>query len=258
MRSSSLAAAAGVALAVAALGAVPATAVTPERAPSTPMCATSQLTASLGGGDAGAGHLYRYLVLTNHSRTSCHLTGFPGLSLLDAGGRRIGAPATREHPSYAPVVIRPGGSASDTVHTLNHQGSCLPTSARLRVYPPGNRASLVFPGEVTVCGGRFGVTPFAAGTAGNPSGGASSTPSPTPSATPVPSATPAPPSGRQVPVVPSGAPDTGLGAVASANPGDSDGLGGPTVAAGAGGALVLAGLGFAVRRRRTSSARVQG
>ena len=63
------------------------------------MCTTSQLTAALGGGDAGAGSLFRYLVLTNHSGTTCHLTGYPGLSMLDAGGKQIGAPADRQPPT---------------------------------------------------------------------------------------------------------------------------------------------------------------
>ena len=148
------------------------TATTPPTAASTPMCATSQLTASLGGGNAGAGNLYRYLLLTNHSATSCHVTGFPGLSLLDAQGKEIGVPATEEDISHAPVVLRPGESASDTIHTVNRQTDstteCLATSVQLRIYPPGNRASLVFPGKVTNCDDQFSVTPFAAGSTGNP------------------------------------------------------------------------------------------
>lgn len=90
MRKGPLAAGAAVA-AVAVFTAVPATAVLPaQEASSTPMCATSQLTGSLGAGDAGAGNLYRYLVLTNHSSTTCHLTGFPGVSLLDPpAGRSV-------------------------------------------------------------------------------------------------------------------------------------------------------------------------
>ena len=139
---------------------------------STPMCATSQLTASLGGGDAGAGNLYRYLLLTNHSRSTCHVSGFPGLSLLDAGGRQIGAPATEDSVAHAPVVLAPGESASDTVHTANRQTNssteCLPTSVELRIYPPGNKASIVFPGKITNCDDLFSVTPFGPGSTGNP------------------------------------------------------------------------------------------
>jgi Protein of unknown function (DUF4232) len=135
---------------------------------STPMCAASQLTASLGSGDAGAGNLYRYLVLTNHGATACHLAGYPGLSMLDAGGKQIGRPAGRQPMTYAAVVLKPGGSASDTIHTANQQGTCLPASARLKLYPPGSKASLTFPGAVTDCDDLFEITPFTAGSTGNP------------------------------------------------------------------------------------------
>jgi hypothetical protein len=134
----------------------------------TPMCATSQLTASLGGSDAGAGNLYRYLVITNHSGTACHLTGYPGLSMLDGGGKQIGQPATRQPMDYQPVVLAPGASASDTIHTTNHMGTCLPESTELRIYPPGNLDPLVISGQVTDCGDLFSVTPFLKGSTGNP------------------------------------------------------------------------------------------
>jgi hypothetical protein len=141
---------------------------TPTNSGSTPMCTADQLTPSLGGSDAGAGNLYRYLVVTNHSATACHLTGYPGLSLLDANGGQIGSPATREPSSYQPVVLQPGGSASDTIHTANQMGGCLPESAKLRIYPPGSRASLVFAGRITICNDEFAITPFGPGTTGNP------------------------------------------------------------------------------------------
>ncbi|WP_329128733.1 DUF4232 domain-containing protein [Streptomyces sp. NBC_01476] len=134
----------------------------------TPMCTAGQLSAELSGGDAGAGNLYSYLVFTNTSKTACHLAGFPGLSLLDADGKQIGDPATREPVDYSVVVLKPGGNASDTVHTINHQGTCLPTSAQVRVYPPGSRASLVFPGQLTNCDNLLAITPLTAGRTGNP------------------------------------------------------------------------------------------
>jgi hypothetical protein len=251
MRTRSLAVGAA-AVAVAALGAVPATAATPVRsAPSTPMCATSQLSAALGGSDAGAGNLYRYLVLTNHSGSTCHLTGYPGLSLLDSSGKQIGAPASRQPLGYQPVVLRPGGSASDTIHTINHMGKCLPTSAELRIYPPGNRASLVFTGKVTNCDNLFSVTPMLAGTSGNPSNAQTppGTSSPTPTSRPTPTPAPTQSGGAQVPVVPSGAPDTGLAPAAHT----SGGHGAATAAGGAGGLLLLGGLSAGTLRRRSRS-----
>ena len=141
---------------------------TPSGSGTTPMCTADQLTPSLGGGDAGAGNLYRYLVITNHSATACHLAGYPGVSLLDGDGRQIGRPADREPRTYQPVVLQPGGSASDTIHTANQMGACQAASAKLRIYPPGSRASLVFAGQVTICNDQFTITPFAPGTTGNP------------------------------------------------------------------------------------------
>jgi len=208
------------------------------------MCATSQLTASLGGGDAGAGQIYRYLVLTNHSGSTCHLTGFPGLSMLDANGKLIGAPATYQRIAYSPVVLAPGKSASDTIHTVNRQTNsateCLPTSTELRIYPPGNTASLVFPGRVTNCDKLFTVTPFGAGTGGNPSSQVAATTPP-----------------AQVGTVPSGAPDTGLALTARSG---SD-AGTAAVAGAAAGGVLVVGLGALALRsgnRRRAQARARG
>ncbi|SEG69650.1 Protein of unknown function [Actinacidiphila yanglinensis] len=236
MRSSSLAAGTAV-FAMAVLGAVPAMASSPVAdSTGTPMCGTSQLSAALGGGDAGAGNLYRYLVITNTSSTTCHLTGYPGLSMLDANGQQIGQPATREPRTYSPVVLKPGASASDTIHTANHQGTCLQPSSKLKIYPPGNTASLTIPGAITECFNTFSVTPMGPGKGGNDGG----TPTTSPTSAPSTGAN----GGAQVPTVPSGAPDTGLAATGS-HGSDSTAL-----AATGAGALVLGAAGFAVARRR--------
>jgi hypothetical protein len=140
----------------------------PSPSEGTPMCAAGQLRVALGGGDAGAGQLYRYLVLTNTGSTACHVDGYPGVSLLDADGKQIGKPADRDPRAYSPVVLHPGESASDTIHTANGMGTCQPASARIRVYPPGSRQSLTAAGSITVCAGTFTITPLAAGATGNP------------------------------------------------------------------------------------------
>ncbi|MEY9874783.1 hypothetical protein ABH931_004283 [Streptacidiphilus sp. MAP12-33] len=157
----------------AAASATPTTRPSASASPAgTPLCTAAQLTPRLGAGNAGAGQIYTYLVVTNHSATACHVTGFPGLSLLDASGHQIGVPATYTYLPEQPVVLAPGASASDTIHTVNRQSNdpsqCLPTSVSLRIYPPGSRASLVFPGRITVCLGTFEVTPFGPGSTGNP------------------------------------------------------------------------------------------
>ena len=255
------------------LGTAPAMAAAPAQAAAaakTPTCATSQLTASLGSGDAGAGNLYRFLLLTNHSHTTCELDGFPGLSLLKANGTELGAPATFDHSfSYRPVTVRPGQAVSDTIHTLNSGAtSCQGTSTELRIYPPGNKAALVIPGKVMLCGNLLSVSPFGTGTVGNPPDGvtgttvsATGTPTPTSAPTNAPSAsasptpttdggagsTPAPSStaapAGQVGVVPSGAPDTGVPTT------DSSSDTGLIAGACAIGAALLGGFGVMLRRR---------
>jgi hypothetical protein len=236
-------AAGAAALVAAGLGAAPAVADAPvaDASAATPMCATSQLTASLGGSDAGAGQLYRTLVLVNSGSTTCHLTGYPGVSLLDSGGQQIGRPADRDPRTYAPVVLAPGAAASDTIHTANGIGSCQPASSKIKVYPPGNTASLTFSGAVTICSGTFTVTPLAAGRDGNPAGNSGPTASPTTSA---PSGTGTGTGGSQVTAVPSGAPDTGLAETGS-NGSDT-----AVYAAAGAGVLLLGGAGVAAARRR--------
>ncbi|RAG84980.1 hypothetical protein DN069_14265 [Streptacidiphilus pinicola] len=232
--------AATVALGAAALAFAPVAGAAPQAA--TPMCTTAQLTGSLGAGDVGAGQIYRDVVLTNHSSATCHLTGFPGVSVLDAHGAQIGAPATHEPRPYSLVVLAPGATATTTIHTTNRMTNdpkeCRPESTSLRVYPPGNRASLVFPAKLTICNNTFTVTPLV---------GSTTAPSGSPTPTPVPSASATPSS--QVSAVPSGAPATGEA------PTNSGGGSAGTLAAGAGALLVLGGTGVAVARSRRSRAR---
>jgi len=245
-------AAGAAALVVAGLGAAPAIADAPVAdASATPMCATSQLAVSLGGSDAGAGQLYHTLVLVNSGATTCHLTGYPGVSLLDSAGKQIGKPADRDPRSYAPVVLAPGAAASDTIHTANRIGSCLPDSSKIKVYPPGNTASTTVPGAIAICSGTFTVTPLAAGRDGNPPGNSGPSASPTSTPTSAPTTSPstgAGSGGSQVSTVPSGDPDTGLAATGS---GGSDTA---VYAAAGAGVLLLGGAGVAMARRRGARA----
>ncbi|MEY9874780.1 hypothetical protein ABH931_004280 [Streptacidiphilus sp. MAP12-33] len=238
--------AASVALGAAALAFAPAAGAEPQTA--TPMCTTAQLTGSLGGSDAGAGQIYRDVVLTNHSSRTCHLSGYPGMSVLDAHGAQIGAAATHEPRSYGAVVLAPHASAVTTIHTTNRMtndpNECRPQSTALRVYPPGNRGSLVIPAKLTICNNTFSVTPLVAnGPQPSASASASSAPSGEPSAAA--SATP----GSEVTATPSGAPDTGQ---APTSGGGSAGM----LAVGAGALLVVGGgASVALTRARRSRAR---
>lgn len=130
-------------------------------------CAALALSAELGQTNAGAGQVYQPLVLRNTGTAACELRGFPGVSVLDSAGTQIGLPATRDGAEGAAVTIQPGGAASATLHTANGPigGPCEPTSATMKVFPPGSTEAITFAASYTVCGG-FSVTTLVAGANG--------------------------------------------------------------------------------------------
>src|SRR5689334_17091988 len=72
-------------------------------------CTNADLTASYRATDAGAGHRYGRLVLTNTSSASCRTGGYGGLSYVgDGDGTQIGAAATRDRGTVKSYVVRPG------------------------------------------------------------------------------------------------------------------------------------------------------
>ena len=120
-------------------------------------CSTSRLAVwlGLGQGGAAAGSTYYPLELTNVSRSSCHLFGFPGVSAVRS--RRLGSPAGRDR-SHAPrrVVLAPGATAHTILQIVNvanyPAGRCRPTNASgLRVYPPNQRPSAEIPFAFRAC-----------------------------------------------------------------------------------------------------------
>jgi hypothetical protein len=148
------------------------TTVTPAATPSptTPAssrCHTSELGAALGPQDHGAGQIDEPLIVRNIGSRTCQILGYPGVSLLDAAGAQIGAPASREGVPPASVTLPPGGSAAALLHTTNGPigGPCQAPSAQVRVYPPDEYDAIVFPAVFTACGG-FTVRPFVAGVSG--------------------------------------------------------------------------------------------
>ena len=141
--------------------------VTSTTTAGTPACTSGELEAELGPSDAGAGQVYAPLILRNTSSTTCEVTGFPGVSVLDGSGAQIGAPATRDGAEGGSVLLPPGAAASATLHTTGEGigGSCEPTSAQMKVYPPNQTAAITFTASYTVCGG-FSVTTMVPGDTG--------------------------------------------------------------------------------------------
>ena len=129
----------------------------------------AHLELSLGEGGAAAGNRYQTVVFTNTGSTECTLTGYPGVSLLDASGARIGQPAGRESGTVAKVSLKAdGGQASFFIHTTADLGGtgCQAASSTIAVIAPDDTMTMTLPGEVTVCG-SFDASPVVAGTNGH-------------------------------------------------------------------------------------------
>jgi hypothetical protein len=133
---------------------------TPPSTPSAPACATADLsgTVNTSQGGAAAGSTYYPLNLTNTSKSSCYLFGYPGVSFVTGpSGSQIGEPASR-NPAVAPrtVIVAPGGTAHVTVQVvdaLNYSKSdCQPVTAHwLKVFPPGQFTALYIKFTATTC-----------------------------------------------------------------------------------------------------------
>ncbi|MHA7293048.1 DUF4232 domain-containing protein [Arthrobacter sp. HLT1-21] len=124
----------------------------------TEICTAADLSASVETpmGAGGAGTAARNLILANTSDTDCTMTGYPGVSYVDASGAQVGAPADREPGVEVPaVVLEPGQSAIATLQQTNAQNygdDCVITdTVGVLVYPPDATDSLVAAQESFGC-----------------------------------------------------------------------------------------------------------
>ncbi|MEU0215147.1 DUF4232 domain-containing protein [Streptomyces sp. NPDC006265] len=105
---------------------------------------------------------YVPLVFTNRGPESCSLHGYPGVTLLDSTGDRIGEPAERQGPDAPTVTLEPGGSAYAALHTVADgvtDEPCRPRAAQVQAYPPGSTWALRTPANsFRLCGGVFEVS----------------------------------------------------------------------------------------------------
>ena len=122
-------------------------------------CTTAELAGSLGPAEGAAGSVIRTLLLTNASARTCELTGFPGVSYVAGDdGHQVGPAAAMSGERGGAVRLAPGAAAGallKQVNVVNYDASvCRPIPVRgLRVYPPGDTASLFVPAEGTGCAG---------------------------------------------------------------------------------------------------------
>ncbi|MFI6012582.1 DUF4232 domain-containing protein [Streptomyces sp. NPDC051243] len=124
-------------------------------------CTRDHLDLSLGRVSPGAGNRYVPLVFTNTSAQPCSLHGYPGVTLIDSAGNRIGEPAERQGPDAPAVTLGPGGSAYAALHTVVEgvtDKPCWRPAAQVQAYPPGSTWALRTPADAfRVCGDVFEV-----------------------------------------------------------------------------------------------------
>ncbi|MEU1530124.1 DUF4232 domain-containing protein [Streptomyces fagopyri] len=119
-------------------------------------CHTSELRATVGANDPGAGQENFPVVLTNTSHRTCTLRGYPGAAFVDASGKQLGPDPKRSPGSPGTVALAPGQSAWAGLTFSNPEisGAHTATPASLVVTPPDERDPL----KATWRGGKVPVS----------------------------------------------------------------------------------------------------
>ncbi|MFD5405550.1 DUF4232 domain-containing protein [Streptomyces griseorubiginosus] len=157
---------------------VPTDAVSNSLTPSAPpasasvtRCHTSELSASVGRNNPGAGQENFPVVLTNESHRTCTLYGYPGTAFVDASGKQLGPDPERSAAKPETVKLAPGGRAWAGLSFANPEisGAGTATPAALVVTPPDEEDPLKVTwkgGAVPVSGDESSVRliPFSPGT----------------------------------------------------------------------------------------------
>ncbi|MBD0418811.1 DUF4232 domain-containing protein [Streptomyces sp. TRM S81-3] len=108
-------------------------------------CHTSELSASVGANRPGAGQSNFALVLTNGSRRTCTVYGFPGVEFVNGAGEAVTPdPERATDEERRTVTLAPGASAWSALTYTNPAltGVTTVTPAALRVTPPDETAAL--------------------------------------------------------------------------------------------------------------------
>ncbi|MGI5460529.1 DUF4232 domain-containing protein [Streptomyces sp. CA-249302] len=134
-------------------------------------CLTSQLSATVGRNNPGAGQENFPIVLTNKASHTCTVRGYPGAAFTDASGKQLGPDPKRSSGTPETVTLDPGQSAWAGLSFSNPDvsGAHPATPATLLVTPPDERDSLKVKwtgGQVPVSGNSSSVflTVFSPGT----------------------------------------------------------------------------------------------
>jgi len=123
---------------------------------STGACATSALKVTLGPANGTAGTTFYPLKFVNTSKTSCTLTGYPGVSAVTSSGKQIGNSASRVNAKFKTVTLAPGKQQSSSVGIVDtgnfSPSACAPvTAAALKIIPPNQGQSLTIKKKFSTC-----------------------------------------------------------------------------------------------------------
>jgi hypothetical protein len=126
-------------------------------------CATANLRLDFVGGQGFTSHRAWDFALRNVGSTTCHLNGYPGVSLLDAHARPDGVTASRNTAFPAKNVVLHPWQRAFFSFVFVVAGPCLPHSFSaygLQVFPPGSSRRLVYyAGRFDVCDPSVGGNP---------------------------------------------------------------------------------------------------
>jgi hypothetical protein len=119
-------------------------------------CTTSSLKVSLGAANATAGTTFYPLKFVNTGKTSCTLTGYPGVSAVTSSGTQIGNSASRVSSKFRTVTVAPGKQQSASVGIVDTGNfsatSCKPvTAAGLKIIPPNQGTSITIKKKFSTC-----------------------------------------------------------------------------------------------------------
>ena len=119
-------------------------------------CQTSALKVSLGPANATAGTTFYPLKFVNIGKSSCTLSGYPGVSAVTSTGKQIGNSAKRSGGKYRTVTLAAGKQQSASVGIVAtgnfSTASCKPvTAAGLRIIPPNQGKSVTIKKTFSTC-----------------------------------------------------------------------------------------------------------
>jgi len=149
-------------------------------------CRSAQLKLRLGQTGAAMGSVGASATFTNISSSPCTLDGYPGLQMLSTTGARL--PTVVDHSTSVTTVprlrarvvsLKPGGRATFYLgfeDATGYGSDTCPTSARVAVTPPGDRAPITVSWQLQPYGGttehlqcgRISLSPVVSGASSQP------------------------------------------------------------------------------------------